>query len=92
MDNETIVFLIIGGLILAVVVFVVGILRERNTCALCGNTSSHLILRGHDQPDHDLPNTEEWNELVKCKHCGYKWRRAPLLMGGVDGGGYGGGT
>jgi hypothetical protein len=92
MNNETIGFLIVGGLILAAVVFVVGILRERNTCALCGNTSSPLILRGHDQPDHDLPNTGEWNELVKCKHCGYKWRRAPLLMGGVDGGGYGGGT
>jgi len=91
MDNETIVFLIIGGLILAAVVFVVGILRERNTCALCGNKSSPLILRDHDQPDHDLPNTGEWNELVKCKRCGYKWRRAPMLMGGGDGGGPGGG-
>ena len=83
-DKETIGFLIVGGLILAAILFVAGILRERNTCLRCGNTSSPLILR------HHFPNTGEWNELVKCERCGYKWRRAPLLMGG-DGGGDGGG-
>ncbi|MEK9770259.1 MAG: hypothetical protein VW683_15205 [Betaproteobacteria bacterium] len=91
LDKEAIGFLIVGGLILAAILFVAGIFRERNTCALCGNKSSPLILRDHDQPDHDLPNTGEWNELVKCKRCGYKWRRAPMLMGGGDGGGPGGG-
>ena len=89
-DKETIGFLIVGGLILAAILLVAGILRERNTGLRCGNTSNPLILRHQDKPDHDFPNTGEWNELVKCKHCGYKWRGAPLLMGG-DGGGDGGG-
>ena len=92
LDKETVGFLIVGGLILAAILFVAGIFRERNTCLRCGNTSNPLILRHHDKPDHDFPNTGEWNELVKCKHCGFKWRRSPLLMGGVDGGGDGGGT
>jgi len=89
LDKETIGFLIVGGLILVAILFVAGIFRQRNTCLRCGNTSNPLILRHHDKPDHDFPNTGEWNELVKCKHCGYKWRRAPLLMCG-DGGGVGG--
>ena len=84
LDKETIGLLIVGGLLLLAILFVAGILRERNTCLRCGNTSSPLILRGHDQPDHDLPNTGEWNELVKFKRCGYKWRRAPLGGGGAD--------
>ena len=92
LDRETIGFLIVGGLLLVAILFVAGIYRQRNTCLRCGNTSNPLILRHHDQPDHDFPNTGEWNELVKCKRCGYKWRRSPLLMGGVDGGGDGGGT
>ena len=90
LDKETIGFLIVGGLILAAILFVAGILRERNTCLRCGNTSNPLILRHHDKPDHDFPNTGEWNELVKCHNCGFKWRRSPLLMGGGDGGGVGG--
>ena len=89
LDKETVGFLIVGGLILAAIVFVAGIFRERNKCLRCGNTSNPLILRHHDKPDHDFPNTGEWNELVKCKHCGYKWRRAPL-GGGGDGGFVGG--
>ena len=89
LDKETIGFLIVGGLILVAILFVAGIFRQRNTCLRCGNTSNPLILRHHDKPDHDFPNTGEWNELVKCERCGYKWRRAPLLMGG-DGGGVGG--
>ena len=84
LDKETIGFLIVGGLLLLAILFVEGILRERNTCLRCGNTSSPLILRPH------FPNTGKWNELVKCHKCGYKWRRAPLLMGGGDGGGVGG--
>jgi len=87
LDKETIGFLIVGGLILVAILFVAGIFRQRNTCLRCGNTSNPLILRHHDKPDHDFPNTGEWNELVKCKHCGYKWRRAPWLMSGGDGGG-----
>ena len=83
LDKETIGFLIVGGLILVAILFVAGIYRQRNTCLRCGNTSSPLILR------HHFPNTGEWNELVKCHNCGYKWRRSPLLMGG-DGGGVGG--
>ena len=83
-DEEIIGFLIVGGLLLVAILFVAGILREPNTCLRCGNTSSPLILRPH------FPNTGEWNELVKCHKCGYKWRRAPLLMGGGDGGGVGG--
>ena len=86
LDTETVGFLIVGGLILVAILFVAGIYRQRNTCLRCGNTSSPLILR------HHFPNTGEWNELVKCHNCGYKWRRSPLLMGGVDGGGDGGGT
>ena len=88
-DKETVGFLIVGGLILAAILFVAGIYRQRDTCLRCGNSSSPLILRHHDKPDHDFPNTGEWNELVKCEQCGYKWRRAHLLMG-VDGGGVGG--
>ena len=88
-DKETVGFLIVGGLMLVAILFVAGIYRQRNTCLRCGNTSSALILRHHDKPDHDFPNTGEWNELVKCKHCGYKWRRAPL-GGGGDGGFVGG--
>ena len=84
LDKETIGFLIVGGLILVAILFVAGIYRQRNTCLRCGNTSSPLILR------HHFPNTGEWNELVKCHNCGYQWRRAPLLMGGGDGGGVGG--
>ena len=79
LDMETIGLLIFGGLLLLAILFVEGILRERNTCLRCGNTSSPLILRPH------FPNTGEWNELVKCKHCGYKWRRTPLVRGGTDG-------
>ena len=90
LDKETIGFLIVGGLILVAILFVGGIFRERNTCLRCGNTSNPLILRHQDKPEHDFPNTGEWNELVKCHKCGYKWRRAPLLMGGGDGGGVGG--
>ena len=89
LDKETVGFLIVGGLILVVILFVAGIYRQRDTCLRCGNSSSPHILRHHDKPDHDFPNTGDWNELVECKHCGYKWRRAPLLMGG-DGGGVGG--
>ena len=84
LDKEMVGFLIVGGLILVAILFVAGIYRQRNTCLRCGNTSSPLILR------HHFPNTGEWNELVKCHKCGYKWRRAPLLMGGGDGGGVGG--
>lgn len=91
LDKETIGFLFFGGLILIAILFVAEIFRERNTCLRCGNTSNPLILTHHDKPEHDFPNTGEWNELVKCKHCGYKWRRAPLLMGG-DGGGDGAGS
>ena len=84
LDMETIGLLIVSGLLLLAILFVEGILRERNTCLRCGNTSSPPILR------HHFPNTGDWNELVKCHKCGYKWRRAPLLMGGGDGGGVGG--
>ena len=84
LDKETIGFLIVGGLLLVAILFAAGIFRQRNTCLRCGNTSSPLIFR------HHFPSTGEWNELVKCHKCGYKWRRAPLLMGGGDGGGVGG--
>ena len=92
LDKETIGFLIVGGLLLVAILFVAVSYRQRNTCLRCGNSSSPLILRQHDKPDLHFPNTGEWNELVKCHNCGYKWRRSPLLMGGVDGGGDGGGT
>ena len=51
LDMETIGLLIVGGLPLLAILFVEGILRERNTCLRCGNTSSPLILRPH------FPNT-----------------------------------
>ena len=91
-EKGTIDLLIVGGLLLVAIFIVVGMYRQRNTCLRCGNSSSPLVLRHQDKPDHDFPNTGEWSELVKCKHCGYKWRRAPFLMGGIDGGGDGGGT
>ena len=82
LDKETVGFLIVGGLMLVAILFVAVSYRQRNTCLRCGNSSSSLILRHHDKPDLHFPNTGEWNELVKCKRWGYKWRRAPSIGGG----------
>ena len=89
LEKETIGFLIVGGLILAAILFVEESSANEIHAYAVAIHPIPLILRHHDKPDHHFPNTGEWNELVECKHCGYKWRRAPLLMGG-DGGGVSG--
>jgi phosphatidylglycerophosphate synthase len=65
-DKEAIGFLIVGGLIVAAILFVIRLLHERNACPSCGNNSGPMFSR------------RQWDELVKCKSCGYKWRRVPI--------------
>ena len=64
-DKEATGFSIVGGLILAAILFVIRLLHERNACPSCGNNSGPMFTR------------RQWDELVKCKSCGYKWRRVP---------------
>ena len=66
-DKEAIGFLIVGGLMLAAILFVVRLLHERNACPSCGNNSGAMFTR------------RQWDELVKCKSCGYKWRRVTIF-------------
>ena len=66
-DKEAIGFLIVGGLILAAILFVIRLLHERNACPSCGNNSGAMFSR------------RQWDELVKCKSCGYKWRRVTIF-------------
>ena len=65
-DKETVGFLIVGGLALAVILLFVRLLRERNTCPSCGNASGSMYRRTRQ------------GEIVNCESCGYKWRRMPI--------------
>ena len=65
-DKETVGFLIVGGLALAVILLFVRLLRERNTCPSCGNASGSMYRRTRR------------GEIVNCESCGYKWRRMPI--------------
>jgi len=66
LDKETVGFLIVGGLALAVIWLFVRLLRERSTCPSCGNATGSMYRR-------------TWRgEIVNCESCGYKWRRMPI--------------
>ena len=65
-DKETVGFLIVGGLALAVILLFVRLLRERNTCPSCANVSGSMYRRTRR------------GEIVYCESCGYKWRRMPI--------------
>lgn len=51
---------------MAAILFVIRLLHERNACPSCGNNSGPMFTR------------RQWDELVECKSCGYKWRRVPI--------------
>ena len=65
-DKETIGFLIVGGLALAVILLLVRLPRERNTCPSCGKASGSMYRRTRQ------------GEIVNCESCGSKWRRMPI--------------
>ena len=67
-DKETIGFLIVGGLALAVILLFVTLLRERNTCPSCGNASGSMYRRTRQ------------GEIVNCESCGYKCGECPYLV------------
>ena len=63
-DKETIGFLIVGGLALAVILLLVRLPRERNTCP--GKASGSMYRRARQ------------GEIVNCESCGSTWRRMPI--------------
>lgn len=90
-DNETIGFLILWGLIIAAAVFVVRLFRERNLCPNCGDPSRPVMLQKPNLDDPRVPFLEGTGlrlaQMVRCKRCGHKWRRIhPAGTGFNDGG------
>ena len=78
-DNETIGFLIVCGLVIAAAVFLVKLFRERNLCPNCGDPSGAELLKRlpiEDPRARDLEGTElKLTQIVKCKRCGHEWQR-----------------
>ena len=83
-DNETIGFLIVWGLVIAAAVFVVRLFRGRNLCPNCGDPSGPELLKRlpiEDPRAHDLEDTElKLTQIVKCKRCGSEEKTSGLLL------------
>ena len=78
-DNETIGFLILWGLVIAAAVFVVKLFRGRNLCPNFGDPSKPQMLHRLKFDDPRAPTLEgtdlKLTQIVRCKRCGHKWMR-----------------
>ena len=78
-DNETIGFLILWGLVIAAAVFVVRLFWGRNLCPNCGDPSRPVMLQKLSLDDPRAPTLEgtdlKLTQMVGCKRCGHKWQR-----------------
>ena len=78
-DNETIGFLILWGLVIAAAVFVVRLFMARNLRPNCGDPTRPEMLQRLKLDDPRAPILEgtdlKLTQIVRCKRCGHKWRR-----------------